>query len=78
MYKVYWTDPTGRACSVNFDNDEMTKALAWAKDMRAMGRTFVTMVSENPNVIGKPGVDGVVDGMLPDGEKYTWMKRRTQ
>jgi len=26
--------------------------------------------------IGKPGADGVVDGLLPNGEPYTWYKRR--
>ncbi len=76
MFKVYWTDPTGQPCSQDFDG--LTDALSHSKYLRDIGRTFVTMVSENPDVVGKPGVDSVVDGVLPDGEAYTWMKRRRQ
>jgi hypothetical protein len=43
--------------------------------LRQSGRTFVTMVSENPNNVGKKGVSSVVDGMLPDGSKYDWTKK---
>ena len=39
-----------------------------------MGMTFVTMVSENPDSVGRPGVDSVVDGKTPDGVAYTWNK----
>jgi hypothetical protein len=76
MYKIYWTDSQGLACSQDFEI--LTDALAHSKHLRDIGRTFVTMVSENPNVVGKPGVDTVIDGKLPNGEAYTWMKRRTQ
>ena len=27
--------------------------------------------------IGEPGADGVINGLLPNGEPYTWYKRRT-
>jgi hypothetical protein len=36
--------------------------------------TFVTMVSENPNSVGKSGVDEVKDGKCPDGVAYDWNK----
>lgn len=74
MYKVYWMSPLHEACYEDFK--EMDKALAHTKYLRDNGRTFVTMVSENPNVVGKPGVDAVVDGVLPNGEAYEWKKRR--
>jgi hypothetical protein len=74
MYKVYWTSELGEACFQDFE--EMSPALNWTKFLRDSGRTFVTMVSENPNVVGKPGVDAVVDGILPDGNAYEWKKRR--
>ena len=33
---------------------------------------------EEPLVfIGEPGADGVIDGLLPNGEPYLWYKRRT-
>ena len=39
-----------------------------------MGMTFVTMVSEHPDSVGRPGVDSVVNGKTPDGVEYTWNK----
>ena len=76
MYKVYWTCPQLMPASQDFE--QLNEALAHTKYLRETGRTFVTMVSEDPNSVGKPGVDSVVDGKLPDGEDYTWMKRRSQ
>jgi hypothetical protein len=75
MYKVYYTIDTTPYAEIF---EDMTTALSATQFHRSLGRTFVTMVSENPNSVGKPGVDSVVDGVLPDGLAYTWMKRRTQ
>lgn len=75
MYKVYWTVPVNNE-AFSQDFDDMATALARVKFLRDDGRTFVTMVSENPNSVGKPGVDEIVDGVLPDGTEYTWRKRR--
>jgi hypothetical protein len=61
-----------------FAMDQMTGALAFCKEMRDAGNTHVSMSIENPNSVGKPGVDSIVDGKTPDGHDYTWMKRRTQ
>jgi len=36
--------------------------------------TFVTMVAEDPNQVGKSGVDSIVDGKCPDGVAYDWNK----
>ena len=74
MYKVYWTDPTDEPCAQNFE--DMSEALQHTEFLRSSGRRFVTMVSENPDSVGKPGVDSVKHGLLPDGELYTWKKRR--
>lgn len=57
--------------------DEMTKALDRMQHLRTIGRTFVGMVVENPDSVGKPGVDSIVDGKCPDGGVYDWMKRRS-
>ena len=54
----------------------LNKALKMTEELRREGNTFVTMVSEDPNQIGKPGVDAVEEGVLPNGEEYTWRKRR--
>lgn len=74
MYKIYWTDFDNRAQGIY--TSTLTGALRIAEEKRQAGYTFVTMVSEDPNSIGKSGVDAVVDGQLPNGELYTWKKRR--
>jgi hypothetical protein len=55
---------------------QLTEALNWSEDLRKQGFQFVTMVSENPDVVGKPGVDAVENGVCPDGVEYSWVKRR--
>lgn len=74
MYKVYWTCPNGQACSEDYV--EMVEALTQTNHLRNIGHTYVTMVCENPNQVGKMGVDSVEDGKLPSGEEYTWKMRR--
>ena len=74
MYKVYWTATDGQACSEDYN--EMVEALTQANYLRTIGRSYVAMVSENPNQVGKNGVDSVENGKLPSGEEYTWKMRR--
>ena len=75
MYKIYYTNEWNEDRSYIVDGLE--EALACVESVRKNSRNrFVTMVSENPNVVGKPGVDSVVDGKLPDGYTYSWTKRR--
>lgn len=74
MYKVYWTTEDGQCCGQEYI--EMIEALTQTNKLRTLGFTFVAMISENPNQIGKNGVDSIVDGKLPSGEEYTWSKRR--
>ena len=75
MYKVYWTAADGSARSEDYV--EMMAALTEANRLRNEGRAYVVMASENPNQVGKMGVDSVEDGHLPSGEAYTWKMRRT-
>ena len=75
MYKIYFTNERGYARS--YDEDTLSGALHVAEGLRRNTRnSFVTIVSENPNVVGKPGVDAITDGKLPDGTVYQWYKRR--
>lgn len=74
MYKVYWTDNKGQEHSL-FKTD-LKEALDYSRYAREAGGTFVCMASENPNSVGKQGVDSVEDNVLPSGEAYTWKKRR--
>ena len=73
MFKIYYTDPVG---DVSHAHNVLTlnEALQYTEGFRRLGMTFVTMVSENPNSVGRPGVDSVVDGKTPDGVAYTWNK----
>lgn len=74
MFKVYWTDFTNTPQGIY--TSTLTGALRICEEKRREGFTFVTMVSEDPNSVGRPGVDEIVDGRLPSGEEYTWKKRR--
>ena len=74
MYRIYWTDLHNKPQGIY--TSTLTGALHIAEDLRKAGYTFVTMVSEDPNSVGKPGVDSVKDGVLPDGSEYNWRKRR--
>jgi hypothetical protein len=75
MYKVYWTAADGSARSEDYV--EMVAALTEANRLRNEGRAYVVMASENPNQVGRMGVDSVENGHLPSGEAYTWKMRRT-
>jgi hypothetical protein len=75
MYKVYWSSEDGAARSKDYL--EMTEALTEANRMRTIGMAYVAMVGEDPNQVGKMGVDSVEDGKLPNGEAYTWKMRRS-
>ncbi len=74
MFKVYWTDSDGLPQAL--DATGLTAVLKMTEELRKAGNTFVTMVSEDPNSVGKPGVDEITEGILPDGAEYTWRKRR--
>ncbi len=74
IFKVYWTNHSGESCGEVFE--DMALALKHTQQLRNDGCRFVSMVSESTNQVGKMGVDAVVDGKLPDGNDYTWKKRR--
>jgi hypothetical protein len=74
MYKIYWTSEDGSAKSEEYL--EMMEALTQTNYLRSIGLTYVTMVGQDPNNVGKMGVDSITNGKLPDGEDYLWRKRR--
>jgi len=74
MYKIYWTAKNGEVMSLF--KTELKEALDYSRYARESGGTFVCMVSENPNSVGKSGVDEIKEGVLPDGNEYSWKKRR--
>lgn len=72
MFKIYWTDENHQAQGE--ETADLVQALQITKDKRDAGYHFVTMVSENTQHVGKPGVDTIVDGKTPDGQDYDWSK----
>ncbi|KND61860.1 hypothetical protein BVER_05918c [Candidatus Burkholderia verschuerenii] len=78
MFVVYWLAPcNGDASEAHFqrfDADALADALQFAESLRkrqALGEDigFVTLCSENPQSVGKPGAaDPAAD--------YDWKKRR--
>lgn len=73
MFVVYWSleDIEGflNPYSWEFGKDAMGDALKFMSERRLDGARFVCMSSENPDSVGKPGVDVV-------GPDYNWTKRR--
>lgn len=70
MYIVVWNDAEGKYYEREFDN--LGPAMDWAKALAL----FVTIKGNNMEIVGKFGVDAVVDGVCPDGVEYSWKKRR--
>lgn len=73
VYKVYWTD---RGCldAKEFTSSEMAAALQLTQALHQRQRQgedihFVSMVSENPDSVGRRGYDVT-------GPDYDWRKRR--
>ncbi|CAB5214538.1 hypothetical protein UFOVP190_154 [uncultured Caudovirales phage] len=70
MYNVIWKDADNRVCDKQFS--DLTPAMAWARELGV----FVTITGGEFDIVGVLGADAVVDGRLPDGNDYTWKKRR--
>jgi hypothetical protein len=74
MFVVYWLAKQHEACFERFDADALADALSFAEGLRKRQANgddigFVTLCSENPQSVGKPGVaDPPAD--------YDWKKRR--
>jgi hypothetical protein len=74
MFRVYITGKDNLPYS--FDYNDMGEALKATQDFRKDGYEFVSLCSENPNCTSLSGVDSVKSGILPNGEKYDYVKRR--
>ena len=48
--------------------------MEWAKQLGE----FVTIKFNDLEIAGKFGVDSITGGKFPNGEPYTWKKRRRQ
>lgn len=72
---VFWLMTNGEPSCAKFESTQLTQALKLADLHRRQGMSHVTISSEMPGNVGKPGVDTVEDGMTPDGQPYTWSKQ---
>ena len=65
MYKVIYKE-------VETEFADLGLAMEWAKTLPY----FVTISGGGYDIVGKFGVDAVVNAVLPSGDMYTWRKRR--
>jgi len=70
MYKVNWKDTLGRGCVEEVK--DLSEAMAFAKELGIL----VTINGDNFELVGVFGADEVKDGLLPNGDRYSWYKRR--
>lgn len=68
MYCVYWVEEDQPQAQM-FGSDEMSHAVTYTEEKRKGGFKFVSMAYENPDMVGKQGVDVT-------GPDYNWTKRR--
>ena len=60
--------------SKTYEFKTLNDAMAWAKELGE----FVTIKFNDLEIAGKFGADGITSGKFPNGEPYTWKKRRRQ
>ena len=60
--------------STIYEFKTLDEAMAWAKELGE----FVTIKFNDLEIAGKFGADGITSGKFPNGEPYTWKKRRRQ
>lgn len=71
---VYWMEPHFGSRHRPFEMNEMSEALVFMNERRAIDLRHVSMSVENPDMVGSKGVDTVADGKTPDGQDYEWSK----
>jgi len=70
MYKVKWLGPSGVEKEIEFPN--LDSAMLFSKSLGV----FVSISDGKTEMVGRFGVDSIKNGILPDGTRYNWYKRR--
>ena len=70
MYEVSYKNDIGKDCTQTFDS--LDGAISHSQTLAR----FVTISFAGQQLVGKFGVDSVESGQLPNGDCYTWRKRR--
>lgn len=71
---LYYLDVNGVPHAPRYGDKEFAVAMKVMEVLRKQGNTHVIMSNEPADMVGKPGVDSVVDGKTPDGHVYDWSK----
>lgn len=76
IFTVYWMYDSIRPNALQFTdmNDALSFMEAKRKSSAEEKISAITMCSESTNMVGKMGVDSVVNGKTPDGHVYDWNK----
>jgi len=72
MFEVEWMGISGVEKSLRFPS--LDSAMTFSRTLNR----FVTIKGNGMEIVGKMGVDSIINGKCPDGVDYTWMKRRSQ
>jgi hypothetical protein len=70
MYEVNYVNENGIDCREEFVNLDL------AINRSKVLNRFVTISFYGNELVGKFGVDSIESGVLPNGDNYTWKKRR--
>lgn len=73
-YTVKWEDYDSQAHSQDCKN--MSEAMELSKHLKDCANLQSEIVTDEFVLVGSMGSNVVVDGKLPDGNDYTWFKRR--
>lgn len=77
---VFWLEhaPASKVVTrhASFSDLELKEALSYCEKLRKKSTlvSHVTICSEPSDMVGKTGVDAVIDGKTPDGQAYDWTK----
>lgn len=75
MIKVHWKDENRTAQEQ--ETKDLWQAMALSKHLYNNEGITAEIIADDIIMIGAMGASGVVDGKLPDGNDYLWVKRRS-
>ena len=71
MFEVKWKDDIGNKQTKEFN--DLGVAITYSKKLNR----FVSIAGDDFELVGIFGVDSVEEDHLPNGDSYTWRKRRS-
>lgn len=71
---VFWLQEPDLPAMQSFGPQDLAAALRFCEERRREGKHHVSLSTELPGSVGRPGVATVQAGALPDGSPYEWTK----